>query len=64
MRMPGFTAEASFREAATGYRASALSPRSGEVVPEAACWRCRFVGPVEWGNVVCGWGPCLIERSP
>jgi hypothetical protein len=44
MALPGFTAEAGLREAKTGYRAKAVSPGAGGVVPQllrptiTICW--------------------------
>jgi hypothetical protein len=55
MRMPGFTAEASLREAATGYRAKVVSSYGAAVVPANVCWVCT-----PWG---CEWKPCFIRAS-
>jgi hypothetical protein len=57
MRMPGFTAEASLREAATDYRARAVLPHSGGVVPAALCWECSLD---PWGRRHCQWVKCYV----
>jgi hypothetical protein len=53
MRMPGFTAEASLREAKTTYRARTVAPSGDMVVPANVCWECTV-----WG---CEPVPCKIR---
>jgi len=55
IRIPGFTAEASLREAAAGYRVRAVSPHSG-VFPAAfyLCYACGYINN-QW---VCVPHPC------